>query len=186
MLSRRFFTLLELLVVFVLIACAAAITGIKINGLYREQQFLSESKEVANHLAMAQDLMLLMDTDVWVRLRIDREKGLSVKMEVERPIQEHWTKLIERTLLLPSIKEMHFNGRNEKVVNLQFSLDKMSQGQLKFYGQKKEESQEIILPGYPIPIGEKMALLDSQDIVSRSENLYPTFVYQKLYEKKNK
>ena len=57
------------MIVLMIISFGLALTGVKIKELYSEQRFLSDSQKVLSHLAMAQDLMLIMDTDVKLILR---------------------------------------------------------------------------------------------------------------------
>lgn len=180
----RFFTLLELLIVCLILAFGAALTGVKVQELYREQQFLSASKQVMSQLALAQDLMLMMDTDVWVHFKVNSKEGTTLKIEVERPIQERWTKIIERELILPSIKKIQFDGRSDKDLSVRFSLGKMTRGRLELVGRDKEEIQEVFLYGYPVPIGEKESLLLNEEKLSRSEHFFPSLIFQELYEKK--
>lgn len=182
--KSRFFTLLEILIVCLILAFAAALTGVKVQGLYREQQFLSASKEVMSHLSLAQDLMLMMDTDVWVHFKVNSKEGTTVKIEVEKPVQERWTKIIERELVLPSIEKVRFNGRREDDLRIRFSLGKMAQGELELEGRDEKETQKVFLPGYPVPIGEKVPLLIKEDKMGRSEHLFPSLIFQELYDKK--
>ena len=66
--QKNLFYSFELLVVLFIISFGIILTGVKIKEIYREQRFLSEAQQVLSHLAMAQDLMLIMDTDVQVRI----------------------------------------------------------------------------------------------------------------------
>ncbi len=130
-LRKPVFTLLELLIVLFILSLGAIITGVKVKEAYEEQLFLSETEQILNHLQMAQDLMLIMDTDVYFHLiknrdgtlmcYLDVEKPLTVKkasqespdgqyvlIELDRDLSIQWTHLIERKVSLKAIKSFHF------------------------------------------------------------------------------
>lgn len=185
------FTLLELLIVLFIISFGIILTGIKIKDLYREQRFLSEAHQVVNHLSMAQDLMMIMDTDVQVKFAPDKEsKHLQVWLEVEYPVDEPWDRLIERKLTLTAIQSLEFDGRSTKDVVLQFSFGKMSQGKLILFGEEEKQTKEkrefeIELLGYPTPLGTQAAKAQEKTKSAKSELLYPIEVYESLYKDAN-
>lgn len=182
------FTLLEILVVMMLISIGVVVTGLKIQDIYHEQRFNSETRQVINHLSMAQDLMLIMDTDVFVRFSPD-EKKESIKMwlEVEKPLDQPWKRLVERRIPLTAIRSIEFDGTPSKKLTLQFSLGKMSKGMLILKEEenskkKKERKSNIELRGYPSPFDGKKEKGLEQKIMERSELLYPAEVHEQLYE----
>lgn len=186
---KSFFTLLELLIVLFIISFGVILTGVKIKDLYREQRFLSETQQVLSHLSMAQDLMLIMDTDVLVHFAPDKEdKHLQVWLEIEKPLEKPWAGLVERKLSLTAVRSLEFDGGLTKELTLQFSLGRMSKGKLILFEEVKSRSQEkkefeIELVGYPSPIGDKkVAQREQQTKSNRSELLYPVEVYEKLYK----
>jgi hypothetical protein len=186
---KRCFTLLELLIVLFIISFGIILTGVKIKGLYQEQCFISETQQVMSHLAMAQDLMLIMDTDVQVHFASNKEGDpIQVWLEIEKPFEKPWADLIERKLSLTAIRSLTFNGDPlVKELPLQFSLGKMSEGKLILFEGKQDKAQtrfEIELLGYPSPIGKKVLLKD-QTKSEKSELLYPIEVYENLYKDSN-
>lgn len=189
--KKSCFTLLEMLVVLFIISLAVVVTGVKIKEMYQEQRFFSESQQVLSHLSLAQDLMLIMDTDVQVHFKQKKgKKGrLEVSLNVEKPIDDRWARLVERKLSLSAIHSLEFDRKVDNELTLQFSLGKMSQGTLILYGaeQKKEEDTkkfEINLLGYPSPLGGNKELIEKNS--NRNEQqLYPAEVYKKLYEDPN-
>lgn len=188
---KSFFTLLELLIVLFIISFGVILTGVKIKDIYREQRFLSEAQQVLSHLSMAQDLMLIMDTDVLVHFASDKkDKQLQVWLEIEKPLEKGWDRLMERKLSLTAIRSLEFDGSLTQELTLQFSLGKMSKGKLILFEEEKKRSQEkkefeIELVGYPSPIGNKKVAQREQAKSSKSELLYPVEVYEKLYQDSN-
>lgn len=189
--KRCYFTLLEVLIVMMILSLMVIVTGVKVQEAYKEQKFLSESQQVLNQLELAQDLMLLLDADVHVILKMNEDRQLTLKLEVEKPLSKSWVRVIERTLVFPSIQSYEFktsgyDPRSDLTI-LDFIFGNMTQGTL-ILSEKKQMSRFnknakktiIELPGYPIPIGKSKKL-------NRSANerippsLYPEEVYEKLY-----
>jgi len=185
------FTLLELLVVLFIISFGVILTGVKVKDLYQEQRFFSETQQVLSHLTMAQDLMLIMDTDVQVHIAPDKkEKQLKMWLEIEKPLEERWARLVERKIPLTAIRSLEFKGRPVKELKLQFSLGKMSKGELVLFEgeQNKTEGKKefkIKFLGYPSSFGDKKITPGEQGKMERSELLYPVEVYEKLYKNAN-
>lgn len=164
--------------------------------MYQEQRFLSETEKVLSHLMMAQDLMLINDADVLVRLSRDSKDNLQIWLEVEKPFKDSYARLLERKVSLQAIRSFDFEpsqGRGNELV-LRFSLGKMSQGVLSlFEGDQNDTNKRkffIELTGYPKTFkGTPKEIENSfRFIRSKSEKsatLYPVEVYEKLYEDPN-
>lgn len=201
--KKSFFTLLEVLVVLFLTSLGMTLTGVKVKELYQEQRFFSQVQQVTAHLAMAQDLMLIMNTDVEVKIvRDPKENELQIWLEVEAPLQDAMAKLVERKLFLPAIHSFSFEdvedhrhrhrGGNDSELTLYFFLGKMSEGKLTLLGSK-EEKYQFLLTGFPYPIEGKALSKEEVSLRSRgkidkeeeSALLYPEPVYQELYENPN-
>ncbi len=197
---KSFFTLLEMLIVMLILSFGAILTGVKVKDLYLEQRFLSEAQQVLSHLGMAQDLMLIMDADVEVKLTYDRKtKEVICWMEVEKPIEEPWKRLIERRLSLSAIRSFQWGEREEDPLTLSFIWGQMSQGTLLLSAATKEEGSrsqkqefKIELPGYPAPLGTS-SLINNEgrgrgrereaNPLEKSQSLYPPEIYEELYKK---
>ncbi|MDP1881095.1 MAG: hypothetical protein Q8K60_09180, partial [Parachlamydiaceae bacterium] len=144
-------------------------------------------------LQMAQDLMLILDTDVQAHLSIDRESHQFVlSLNVEKPLSPVWVRLVEKPITLSSIQSFDFKNSDEKQqdgqLQLNFSFGQMSEGTLKLYDSKELQSKEnkrefsIYLPGYPSPIGQGEPPEERGRRKKDSKELYPTEVYEKLYK----
>lgn len=191
---KSYFTLLEIMVVLLIISLGIAATGVKIKEMYQKQRFYSEAQQVLSHLSLAQDLMLIMDTDVQVHFSQKKGKNneLQVWLNVEKPIEEKWARFVERKLSLTAIHSLEFNGKIDKELTLQFSLGKMSQGRLVLYEKEQKRGEEaeksiIDLVGYPSPlvIGSNNNHESLNNRSNESKQLYPAEVHKKLYEDPN-
>lgn len=175
-LKKSFFTILEILVSLSLLLVIAAITGIQLRGAYKEQQFLSEVQQVVSHLRMAQDLMLILNTDVKFKMMLDEDKKqIKYWLEMDQPIAfPALTKKLQNEKgnftphFLTQIQSLRFSGETnmghltgeEGKNTLIFSLGKMSQGVLKLLAEPEESEKSdpdsykryVILWGHPHPI----------------------------------
>jgi hypothetical protein len=205
---KECFTLIELLIVLFIISLGVILTGIKVKGLYDEQRFFSEAQQVLGHLAMAQDLMLIMDTDVDVKLSRDPDsRGIRVQLDVERPFdleksfekhsarfEEHWARFVERKLSLSSIRSFSFDRNRENSLSLRFSLGGLSKGTLTLYegnSNSGDRQFSIELAGYPRPLKgiskeEDTKQMLVRDPAEKGKTLYPDEVHKELYENPNK
>lgn len=201
-LKKSAFTLIELLIVIFIISFGVLLTGVKVKEMYQEQRFLSEAQQVLSQLAMAQDLMLIMDADVQVKIAPDpaESRNLQIWLEVEKPLEEPWARFIERKLTLQAIRSFGFENGSGRQLALHFSLGRMSKGVLALHEGDKNDSRssdkrlfQIELAGYPRPLkgttGSEEKNMGRPRIARRqaekSKSLYPAEVYEKLYEDPN-
>lgn len=130
--KKRLFTLLELLIVLTLLSLGATIVGVKLKESYQEQRFLSEVDQLTSHLQMAQDLMLIMDTDVHFYLIKDQQESVYYTLKVAKPLvvkktqgddqdsvldqklSIKWSHLVERQVPLNAIRSFVFISHDQK------------------------------------------------------------------------
>jgi type II secretory pathway pseudopilin PulG len=197
---KKYFTLLEVLTVLLILSFGIGLTGVFVNKMYKEQRFMSETEQVLSHLGMAQDMMLILDTDVKVIFTKDHNTFL-MRIDVEKPFTSFQQKVIEREITLSTIKSIQFNGKSKNPLTLLFSLGDMSQGILKFVEQGKSDGRVelIALPGYPSSMNGVMTdprklsdqvrkmkrhLMSEEETESLSEKLFPSEVYEALQKDK--
>lgn len=185
LLKRYCFTLLEMLVVLLILSTGLAITGVKIHQAYQQQQKISEFQQVLHLLVMAQDLMLIMDTDVKVCFSHDpKNKAVTCKLLVEKLLEDGWEKVIKKPLKLKKLRFFTFEGLPTSPLCLNFSMGQMSQGVLTFsskaHNSSKEDSFKILLKGYPSPITQLKGPTGLQSFSTVNEQLYPFEVYEKI------
>ncbi len=114
--KRHFFTLLELMLVLSVIALVAGVIGVNINKALREQRFKTEVSVVVDQLRLAQNLMLILDSDAHLFMASDRN-GTSIKMwvELDDTGNHQW---IERFKQNPKIlKTIQFVEFNDELKN---------------------------------------------------------------------
>jgi prepilin-type N-terminal cleavage/methylation domain-containing protein len=186
-LKKSFFTLIEMMIVMTIMSLAVMVTGIKLKEAYDEQRFLSESQEVLSTLALAQDLMLIQDADVEFTLAYNNElKKYECWIEVEKPLNKSWSKLVERRHQLPAIKAFEFTNHPSDPLHLTFSLGKMSHGKLILYAVKEKDKAkltedsifEIVLPGYPSPLVSRSRDVNIVEIDQMNDQLYPAKIHE--------
>lgn len=162
-LRRRHITLIELLVVLGVLSLVIGVIGFNIHELLIEQRFKNEVKMVVNQLRMAQNLMLIMNSDVRVRFR---EKKGAIAMEMESSKKLPWLKHVQgEPKELHTIRHVGFEEKNaidignEKsgVGEIMFLSggSVMSKGTLKLSTDRDNENalqRFICLSGHPEPI----------------------------------
>jgi prepilin-type N-terminal cleavage/methylation domain-containing protein len=193
-LKKSCFTLIEMLVVLLLLSTGIALTGVKIKQAYNEQRKLSDVQQVLNCLIMAQDLMLMMNADVEVILKHNPgSKAVICRLEVEKPVDKAWSKIVEKQIELSCIRSFQFNGYQTDPLHLRFTLGKMSQGTLTLsindrsnFGSNDQDDAKIVLSGYPSPIVQFNKNEEIKEIAALSPELYPAEIYEELYSKTKK
>lgn len=191
--KRSFFTLLEMLVVLLLLSTGVALTGVKIKQAYDEQRKLSDIQHVLNCLTMAQDLMLMMDVDIEVVFSHDpKSKNVVCRLEVEKPLNETWTRLVERKIPLSMIRSFNFSGQHGDPLRLRFTLGKMSQGILTLstddhvsYGFSNKDDFRIFLAGYPESIEQVGEEYRMDENLRENEQLFPVEIYTDIFKDAN-
>lgn len=186
--KRSFFTLIEILIVFTILSVVVGVVGFKIKEAADEQRFLSQAHELVSTLALAQDLMLIQDADVLFKMAYNlATKQYECWIEVEKPLEGSWAKLVQRKVPLPDIGNFSFNESQREKLELLFSLQKMSQGELILERKTSKNSLgesnfKISLPGYPRPFASRGKVLQ-EDAINK-EALYPKEVYDEIYKDK--
>lgn len=138
---KRLFTLLELLIVMFILSLGASVAGVKLKEAYDEQRFLSEVDQITSHLQMAQDLMLIMDTDVYFYLIKDADESISYYLKVAKPLvvkkmnnpdqgsiidresSLKWAHLVERQIPLHAVRSFAFINHDQKETLLPSELE---------------------------------------------------------------
>lgn len=119
--KKLYFSLLEVLLVVAIVSIIAAAIAISAGRAIQEQRFRTEVAVVVNTLRLAQQLMLILNTDVLVKFtaRPDQQ-GIDYTLEFDDPLTERWQKEIKRPRA--SLTEIHFMSFNNAVgsFNLRF------------------------------------------------------------------
>ncbi len=192
-LKKSYFTLIEMLVVLLILSTGLALTGVKVKQAFDEQRKLSDVQIVINALIMAQDLMLMMDTDVEVVFSHDQKtKLVTCQIFVEKLMDQAWSKVVEKPFKLSAIRSYSFTDSHQDPLRLRFTLGKMSQGILTLstdpyitYGSNKKDDFKILLKGYPSTITKITNPDTYREYASVNEQLYPSEIYEDLHKNKN-
>jgi type II secretory pathway pseudopilin PulG len=113
MIRRIHFTLLEILIVLGLIALIAGLVAININKILVNQRFRNEVSLVVDQLRLAQDMMLILDTDVHAIFSEDKKENFNlVKIQSETKLPEGIERELKRKdVVLKTIKGIFFEDK---------------------------------------------------------------------------
>lgn len=170
---RRYaFTLMEMMIVMSIMALALTVTGIQVGRFLREQHFLNDVAHVIRALQSAQDLMMVLNLDIQLKMAHDpKEQGIVYELELEKKAQKSWEKIIERPnkalKYLTSIVYIAPDGYQETSalgITLNFPAGgvSMTKGTLILNGTSGVE-KKILLKGYPYPFDTKYQEASSTD-----------------------
>jgi type II secretory pathway pseudopilin PulG len=152
---KRCFTLLEVLLVMGLVALVAGFAAINVRKAVREQEFLGDVSAVLDILRLAQQLMIILNTDVKVKFtNMPDNKGVNYSLDFEDQLNQGWRRELLRKRkplkLLLSFKsaEGKPSDNQGEIVLRFFSIGSvMSKGMLRLSSDTFE--RYICLPGYP-------------------------------------
>lgn len=165
-LRRRYLTLIEILIVMTILALVSGVVGINILRAVKEQRFRTETDLITDSLRLAQNLMLIMDADVHLKLKAaPNRQGIQYWMEVEGGVPDKWKPLVPLNPKL--LKEIHgiffldlqpFPITEGQVdVRFQSGGAMMSKGLFRMSTHEAEQApgamiRAVCLKGYPYPI----------------------------------
>lgn len=155
--SIRRFTILEMLIAFSIILIVGGAIGIGIVKAREQQRFNASVQIVVDKLQLAQDFMLMLKTDVWMKYEINGDGNLICYVKVDRPLSPQLYQVLNLHSKIPGIHTIAFEDEQHHMqidtVRLEFLSggSKMSRGVLKITG-KGSNIRYILLPGYPQPI----------------------------------
>lgn len=187
-------TLLEMLLVLGLISIIAGLVGLNVRHLLKEERFKSEVYRVLDLLRLAEDLMLIAESDTYVKFMKDSETGgILYQIEVEKPLSTGWSKeLLRKRTPLNAIKWIEFQDASlVRLVNpleLKFLSggSEMSEGTLRLADSDRNPVYQsfICLPGYPanlnistspcelkkdIEFRQKLTFISQREILEREQ-----------------
>lgn len=153
--SKRYLTVLELLIVFAILAVAGGAIAFNVRAFYMQQQALTEMSRVSSLLSSAQELMMIAHLDATVEFALDSEEHLTVSIVPQSSVPFFLqTFITNSTTRLPFIEKITFEDAFQDTVltnemQLWFAAKgfRMNRGVLKMEGQGVTRS--IILLGYP-------------------------------------
>lgn len=163
---RLYLTLVEIMIALTILALIGGVIGININVALKEQRFQTETDLVVETLRIAQDLMLILGSDVHFRVKAKADKsGIEYGLDVEGGVPSQWESMIARTHRV--LKETHGISfkelqpfpiiEGELDIRFQSGGEQMSKGVLRLSTHENERASgattmAICLKGYPHPI----------------------------------
>lgn len=162
---RLHVTLIELLLVISILLMVAGLVGFNIRRAFFEQRFRAEVSAVVDTLRLAQDLMLLLNSDAHVLFADDPAGGIKYWIEVDKPLSGNWNRELGRKR--PNLRTIHLVELDDKVsaISIKDKLDimflsgglVMSKGVLRLFSDDYKNRDGVLksfvcLPGYPKPI----------------------------------
>lgn len=107
--KRLQITLLEILVVVAILALFTGVIGINVRRAMQNQRFRTEVYLMVDTLRLAQDLMLVLGTDVHFRIKgAEDNGGIEYWLDVEGGVPKSWKPVVDRSRRL--LKEIHHSS----------------------------------------------------------------------------
>lgn len=184
---RRFLTLLELLIVIGILALISTVVVFNIGKLFQQQRFWTSVEQVIDRLQMAQNLMLILKTEVTVAIQKNDQGKYEISMEVETPLPKLLEENAIRHIVLGGIEEITFDRGNgaERLESIQLSfsnLYKRTPEGVLMLRQNQDRQEFIRLYGYSQPILLGNTNGDIEISPNESSRLYPQEVREELQE----
>lgn len=165
--AKRYITLMELLMVIVIMSIVSGVVGISIVYAKKDQHFRTEVSIVMDKIRLAQNLMLILGKDVFVRFKTDPDgQGINVSLDFDEILTKGWSKELKKDANLKEIRSINFNDnlntgtsqnqskRGELELKFLSNGAVMSSGILRLAVAENDNDagslvRYICLPGYP-------------------------------------
>ncbi|MEI8364843.1 MAG: prepilin-type cleavage/methylation domain-containing protein [Parachlamydiaceae bacterium] len=159
-------TLLEVLIVFALLALVSGVVAISINKALIDQRFSTEVGQIVEELRLAQNIMSILKADVHVIFEEDVKKdGINYWLETDTLLPAHIKREVTRRKILKTVKGVFLKDQlpgesHEGRLDIKFMSygAVMSKGVLRLASTDNPNPPEgtlqsyICLIGYPHPI----------------------------------
>lgn len=179
---RRAITLIEVLIVLSILSLAAGIVAVGLNKAVVDQRFRTEVSMIVDSLRLAQDLMLVLGTDVHVHFAEEKSEGIKYWIELETSLPENVQREVLREKpLLKAIKGVFLADKlltevQESHLDVKFLSNGavMSKGVIRLATSSDENVPKgtlesfICLAGYPRPIASS----DTKDDAEKDCNAF--------------
>lgn len=104
---KRFFTLLEMIIVISILGLFVSLIGINVNKAIHEQRFRSEVSSIVDTLRLAQGLMMILDNDVTVTFR-EGTNEIQMQIETACPLAKNWQNFLLTKKNLHTVRVVNF------------------------------------------------------------------------------
>lgn len=186
---KAYITLLELLLVLAIMGIIAGFIGINASRAVREQRFRSEVEIIVDQLRLAQNLMLIFNSNVSVKFVGHKDEGIEYRMEFDTPLPKNWSQELNRPHeKLTTVKQINFEDKLEfedmvKVVEIKDGISvkflsggsRMSRGLMRISTNERDDIQGaltryVILMGYPAPITTTTDYTGGMELFGKSKD----------------
>lgn len=178
MARKKFFTMVEMLIVMAILSVVAGAVGFNMLNMRRQQQFVSGTALVEQKLQAALETMLIHHNNV--RVIFDREGGkLKLTAESETPLERGMGRLLETNPVIEGIGEAVWRPYDQDAASgkaiLVFSAmaNAIPKGTLTLYGTDSSQKKTVVLKGYPHPIKVTDDGFYEDSEAPKSEEHYP-------------
>ncbi len=188
--SSRAVTLIEVLIAVAVLGLLSGVVALNVRNAINTQRFYDDVQKVVDRFRLAQDLMIITESDCQVVFE-RRDEVVYCTLRVVGKVTDGLHSLIGKEIALSSIQGFWFDEvestgmstqRSEGVVAIDFfALGKeTTRGRIELSSLREREGGNrrwIALPGYPTYLESQAALPDLQPIDTANQNrsieLYP-------------
>lgn len=168
--TKRHLTLIEMLIVLAVLTLVTGVIGVGIGTAINSERFRASASMLVDKLRLAQDIMLILGSNV--RVKLDQQSdGLLCTIQAEEGLSPALKAATDKPTLIVGIQDFQFIDSQGKTSTGSVTLDflsggsRMSRGKLlvgsKQIGNSGAQQEEIYLAGYPRPI--KLGAVSAQD-----------------------
>jgi len=177
-------TLLEVIIVIAILSLASGIVAVSINKALVEQRFRTEVEKIVDEMRLAQDLMLILGTDVHVHFAEHKSgKGIVYWLDLETTLPENLKyEILREKPKLQTIKGVFLADElvtevKEKHIDVKFLSNGsvMSKGIMRLATSDDERVPKgtlesfICLAGYPQPIFSRDSKEEAEKLCQKFE-----------------
>lgn len=183
--QRRAITLLEVVIVITILSIASGAVAIGINKALVEQHFRTEVDLIVNEMKLAQDLMLILGTDVHLHFaEAKKNEGIEYWLELETKLPQNVQREVQRKKkVLKTIKGVFLEDSllweiQESHIDVKFLSNGavMSKGIMRLATSSDENipagtlESFIYLAGYPRPIVSSRTKEEAEEAYQKLED----------------
>lgn len=181
---RRYsFTLVETLIVLTIVALVASVVTINAKKAMRSMRFQQEVSQFVESLRVAQDLMLIANADVHVKIKAE-ESGIKYWIETDKPLLKALEAHLKKTKVFKTVHHVVHASGKEGLIDLKFLSNGfvMSSGNIQLSSVINNDPSSLLianifLKGFPSPIfsSQKVGSNEITDLKKETELIQMTF-----------
>lgn len=183
----RFLTLLEMVIVIGILAIMATLVTFNIAGMFREQRFRTSVELVLDRMQLAQNVMLILNSDVEIAFDKNEDEQYICTIDVEKPLPKHLAGIVAQSLTLDGIETITFNDSTDEITLKYQALKKEIPRGVLIMRSGEDLQANIPIYGYPHPVTlSDQEKLSPDDLQNGDADAYPKEVEKRWKEKESK